>query len=227
MTSSRRTTAKGKGKERRPLVFDTDGRHPWDRQSKEAPAQFEMFELYAEMPALQVPGDPTPRRSAATLARQLGKSVAYVSQCAWAGRWSDRAAQRDAHEAAQRRAKRAADREAMVDTHLALSRRMLAKAATAIQGLDPSDMKPGEIARVVETAAKIQRAALELPDSTVTVTGQGGGPVAVSMVPASEAERLARLGDIAAELARRAGQGDVDPAAYDAFLDKGTGTGQG
>lgn len=208
-------------KNRRPLVLDTDGRHPWEKQSKEPQAQFEMFELYAAMPALQTKDDPAPRRSAATLARQMGKSVAYVTQCAWAGHWVTRAEQRDAYQRAEREARLRRSVEQMVDSHLAVGRGMLAKAATAIQGLVPGELKPGEIARLVETAAKIQRAALDLPDSTVTVTGKDGGPVAVT-VPSTEAGRLSRLGEIAAELARRATQGAVEADAYDAFLTRNT-----
>ncbi|MFI7278434.1 hypothetical protein [Streptomyces sp. NPDC049879] len=195
-------------KDRKPLVFDEDGRDPWERQSREAAGQFDMFERYADMP----------RRSAPALARELGKSIAYVTQCAWAGRWRDRAEKRDTARAEERAARLSKARDDMVDQHLALSRRMLAKAAQAIQALRPEDMKPTEIARMVEVATKIQRTALDMPDTTVAVTGRAGGPVALSVVPKSESERLARLGEISAELARRAGRGDVDPAAFDAYL---------
>lgn len=197
-------------KDRAPLVMDDDGTHPWDRQSREAPGQFDMFSDYLEMTT----------RSAPALAKYLGKSVAYVSQCAWAGRWRDRAEQRDAFNRAERAATLEAERIAVQDQYLVLSRAMLAKAGEAIEILDPADMKAGDIARLVEAAAKLQRVVLDMPDQTVAVMGKAGAPpVALSVVtPLSEAQRVSRLSSIAAELARRSGQDGVDPTAFDAFL---------
>jgi hypothetical protein len=199
-------------KDRQPLVLDEDGRDPWDQQAKESATQYAMFARYADMPV----------RSAPALARELGKSVAYVTQCAWAGRWRDRAEQRDAARAKERAARLRAESEKVVDGWLAVARAMLGKAAAGLQALDASTLKPGDIARMVDTAAKIQRAALDMPDTTVAVTGKpGGGPV-LSVVPRSEGERVARLAQVSAELARRTGQ--VDPSVFDVYLG-GTGTG--
>lgn len=201
-------------KDRKPIVFDEDGREPWDQQSRESQAQYDLFTEYAAMP----------RRSVPALARSKGKSVAYLTQCAWAGRWRDRAEQRDRAEAEEREARRRVQRDQMLDQHLALARRMLAKCVAAVNALRPEDMKPTDISRMVDVATKLHRAALDIPDTTVAVTGQGGGPVAVSLgVPRSEGERVGRLVDVAAELARRAG-GQVDPSVFDALLaDTGTG----
>ncbi|MFJ4960244.1 hypothetical protein [Streptomyces sp. NPDC088739] len=199
-------------KDRRPLVLDEDGRDPWDQQTKESATQYGMFVRYADMPV----------RSAPSLARALGKSVAYVTQCAWAGRWRDRAEKRDAARAVERAARMRAESERVVDQWLALARGMLAKSAAALQSLRPEDMKPGEIARMVETATKIQRAALDMPDTTVALTGRPGAGPLLSVVPRSEGERVERLAKVAAELTRRGG--DVDPAVFDVFLGS-TGTG--
>lgn len=194
-------------KDRKPLVLDGDGT-AWERQAGETAGQFAMFQKWLDLP----------HRSPQDLAKVLDKSVAYLTQCAWAGRWRDRAERYDVHQVEIERARRRVERRKIEDQHLVLARAFLVKSAEALKLLDPADMKPIDIVRMVEAAAKLQRAVLDMPESTLAVTGQGGGPVALSVVgPMSETARVSRLGSIAAELARRAGH-DVDPSAFDAFL---------
>jgi hypothetical protein len=195
-------------KNRTPLVLDDDGTEPWERQRRESGEQFRMFQAYLEMP----------RRSAPALARQLGKSPAYLTQCMWAGRWRDRAEAYDADRQEKRAAQLARQREEVVDRHLDVAARMLDAAEAALGFMDPEKMKAADVARLVDVAVKIQRTALDMPTNQVEVSGKPGSPAVLSLVPRSEGERVSRMSHLAAELARRSGH-DIGPDAFDAFLD--------
>ncbi|MFB7906656.1 hypothetical protein ACFC1T_09535 [Kitasatospora sp. NPDC056076] len=184
------------------------GRDPWDAQPGESRTMFERFTQYR---------DAGLKRSVRAIAEAAGKSTQYMQQVAYRNHWHARAAAYDAEQRRLRGLRLEAERDRMVDDHIKIARAMLVKAAQGLNALDATKLTATEIVRMVETLAKLERAALGEPERTVAVQGGGFGtpPIQITAVPADEAERVEMLRGALERIQRMAGDeegilGDVD-----------------
>ena len=161
-------------------------RDPWDIQAGESRTMYERFTQYR---------DAGLKRSVRSIAEQSGKSVQYLHQVAYRNHWHARAGAWDNEQRRLRAQRLEAERDRMVDDHLKIARAMMAKAALGLRALDPEKMTATEITRMIETLAKLERAALGEPEKTLALQGGmfGSAPIQVAAVPSSENERAEML----------------------------------
>ncbi len=125
---------------------------PWERQPGETTKAFEAFCIYRDLGV---------DRSLAKVAEQLKKSGTLMGR--WSGTydWVNRAAAWDNEQ--DRIERETAEKErikaikSMRKRHAGLASAMLVKAATALQQLQPDEITPNEISRMVDVASKLER----------------------------------------------------------------------
>lgn len=121
---------------------------PWERQENESAQAYEAFIAYLNQGA---------DRSIRAVGQTLGKSRALVERWSAAYRWVARAKaydaelQRQAYEAAVKEQKRMAAR------HIKLAVAVQAKAAEALNELDPKGLDARDIVAMMREAAKLER----------------------------------------------------------------------
>lgn len=132
---------------------------PWDRQPKEGDQAWIAFCAYRDM---------GPGRSIAKTATGLGKPKSLLE--GWSSRhgWVRRAVAHDQHQeataAADARAATRSARTAVLDQQSVAARALLAKGLQALQGVDPTMIEPKDIPRWIDTAIRLNRQAVGLPD---------------------------------------------------------------
>jgi len=122
----------------------------------ESAKAFQAFCAYRDMGA---------QRSQREVARQLGKSTALISRWSAKWRWVERCAMWDGHLDQESRTEELEQRKEMVDFHARLARQVLNKVAQRIVGndeagvvaLDPNSLSAADVARWLDTAAKLER----------------------------------------------------------------------
>lgn len=134
-----------------PLDLD-DETQSWDRQEGESPQDYAAFRIYRDLP-------PTQRRMA-TVSERASISERQARQLArewdWrerAGEWDDLLHRTEDHERL----------EAIRQMHLlhrSAGRQAMTKAMAALQTLQPGEMTPSTIARLMELGAKLERSTL-------------------------------------------------------------------
>lgn len=135
----------------------------WERQKGESEQAYEAFTVYL--------GQPRGRRSVREVARTLSKSGSLIMRWSSEWGWVGRAA---AYEQAQDR-RLAADldqqRRDALDRHAQIARLMQSKAIEALRKVDVDRLAqtPGEISRLVDIAAKVERLALIPADADDTI----------------------------------------------------------
>lgn len=137
---------------------------PWERQKGESAKAFEAFATYRDME----------NRSLSKVGRALGKSKALMERWSSAHEWQKRVAAWDAE---QDRIARQAQTDAikkMRKDHAALANAMLVKAAKALQRIPEDEIKPGDVSRLVEVGAKLER--ISRGDVGEVVEERDGGP---------------------------------------------------
>ena len=121
---------------------------PWEQQPGEGPRAFEAFAVYRGMGA---------RRSYAKVGRKLGKSLTLISRWGQRHRWLERADAWDAERDRRTLERLSKGAAAMRKAHAGVARAMLAKAAQALEGLDPEGMAPRDVTAMAEAAARLER----------------------------------------------------------------------
>lgn len=125
---------------------------PWERQPKETSQASEAFIEYRDMGR---------ERSVRAVAQRLGKSATLISRWSSQHEWVKRAAAWDAEQDRKEReaaeAQRIKDIIAMRKRHADLANAMLIKAARALNRTKEEDIKPADISRMTEVAAKLER----------------------------------------------------------------------
>lgn len=163
----------------------------WQRREKETTVAFEAFVCYRDMGA---------NRSLAKVAEKLGKSETLMQR--WSGQheWVNRAADFDGHldeevVDAQEKARRE-----MAERHAKLAQAALTRVAQRLGDLDPEDLKPGDIARILEVATKLERLSRGEPSEHVegTVTRRDL-PLDIQKLSDDELAQLEALADAAAK----------------------------
>lgn len=153
-----KTTAKAKPKAKKAAKKKTPAKkkpvqtpvippEPWERQEDETDKAFEAFAIYRDME----------RRTTRGVASQLSKSVALISRWSSTHEWVKRAAAWDAERDRIARQEQIDEIKKMRKRHADLASAMLVKAARALQRIPEDEIKAGDVSRMVDTAAKLER----------------------------------------------------------------------
>lgn len=120
---------------------------PWERQKGENSKRFEAFQMFRDMP----------NRSISQVARELSKSRQLIQRWAGQDNWHDRVAAWDAEQDRIARQAQIEEIKKMRKRHSDLASAMLVKAARALQRIPEDEIRAGDVSRMVETAAKLER----------------------------------------------------------------------
>lgn len=188
-----------------PPITLTPDREPWERQNAESPRMFSRFAAFRDL------GDTRTLKAAleilnATSGRQI--AMGTMHQMSYTYRWAQRCEAFDNYQSAADRQRLIMLRRDMIERHRKVAAGLTGKAASALQALNIADLAAVDIVRFFTLAADLERKALGEPTERVALTGATGtGPVQIEdMSRLSSDQRRVRLGQIAAELARRAGR---------------------
>jgi hypothetical protein len=181
-------------------VLDLDPEvDPWERQQPgETPRRFSQFCVYRDAGRGR-----TLRKAAETLTRH----PVYVRAISTAYRWVERAEAWDRHRDAQHDkvwldARRdAAARDAVLLNSAART------VADRVATLDPAELAPHELIRLLDVVLKHRRALYGDPAATIALTGPGGDPLTVQLADLAgmdTAQRRAATLQLAEVVRRRA-----------------------
>lgn len=183
----------------------TTDREPWEKQNAESPRMYARFTAYRDL------GDTRTLNSAleiinATSGKKITKGSLHQISCIY--RWTERSEAFDSAQSAAERQRLLMLRRDMIERHRKLAAGLTGKAVEALKQLKPGELEAVDITRFLNTAADLERKALGEPTERVAITGAtGSGPVQMEdLSRLSPDQRRMRLGQIAAELARRAGR---------------------
>lgn len=170
---------------------------PWDRQHREPEKAYGYFALYRDLGRT---------RTVAKVAEQVHKSRDYLHKLATTWKWVQRAQAWDREEDRLYVEGLAEQRRDMAKRHARIAGALQAKIVARLQSLDVSKLTPGDVARWLEVATRVERLALGLPDSTTAHTGPDGGPIRAEVEAMTEQQRADFFRALMAEAAARAGQ---------------------
>lgn len=138
---------------RRELELDplTDA---WDQQPRENPRHFGLFTFYRDMGRLRSVAQVAAMSDTATYA-----NIARIARC---NKWVERAGRWDAEQDRITSIRLLDAREEMARRHTKIARTMYDKAMARLQTLDIESISPHALILLIDTAAKIERAALGL-----------------------------------------------------------------
>ena len=138
----------------------------WEQQPEETFGAWEAFYTYREM---------GPLRTHARVAAKLGKvSKAQIDD--WSSRWAwrDRVRAWNIHIDRQIQEARSEMIREMRDRHAKLGRKLLDKFMERVDSLDPSDIPPGSLDRMLKAGAEIERSAVGEPTLVVEHKADAG-----------------------------------------------------
>lgn len=123
---------------------------PWERQDGETPKQFEAFVAYRDM------GE---ERSLSAVAQRLNKSKQLLGRWSAANNWVERCTDWDNEQDRIARQEQIKDIKKMRQRHAQIATSMIAAAAKGLKEImdKPEEMKPNDVARLVEVASKLER----------------------------------------------------------------------
>jgi hypothetical protein len=180
----------------KPITLAADGRDLWEQQPGETTRRFSQFVAYRDLGETR-----TLQKAAATLAL----SASYLRDVSAAGQWGRRTRAWDQHVDRQRRlelleqSRKAWRQDAQL---LALA---LGKVTQRIARLDPAELEPRDLARMLDTILKHRRLLHGGPTEHVQVSGPDGGPVElVEFAQLPPEVRQARLLELAEQVRQRA-----------------------
>lgn len=141
------------GLKRRELELDP-GREAWEQQPGELNRNYGLFTMYRDMGRL---------RSVAQVAG-MSDTVTYaaMSRIGRFNKWSERAALWDAEQDRITAIRLQTQREEMAKSHAQAAQKMMKKALDRLKTLDIESISPHALILMIDTAARIERAALGL-----------------------------------------------------------------
>lgn len=139
---------------------------PWERQDGETPKQFEAFVVYRDL---------AEERSLSKVAKELGKSTQLMSRWSASNNWVERCAEWDREQDRIARQQQVKDIKKMRKRHADVASSMIVAAAKGLKNImeHPEEMKPNDVARLVEVASKLER--LSRGDTSEVVEQRDGG----------------------------------------------------
>jgi hypothetical protein len=166
MTEAKKDTKKGV------QVSAEETTPPWERQPGETKKSWEAFAIYRDMLS-----DRTLRKTA----QQLNKNLTTIADWSKKFEWVSRVEKYDSYLDKETRKKREKEIVDMKDRHAKLATAMLAKAAKALQAIPDDEIKPQDVARMIEVGSKLERLSRGETTENVDVkaehTGKDGGPI--------------------------------------------------
>lgn len=121
---------------------------PWERQPGETSKQYAAFCAYRDI---------GPDRSMAKAGEILGKYPGGLEEWSAKNDWVKRAAAWDDEMDRIARKEHLAEIKKMRERHAGIAQRALEKVAEALETIDPAEMKDGDVARLMDTASKLER----------------------------------------------------------------------
>lgn len=172
---------------------------PWERQPGETPEAWEAFRHYRD-------GGVT--RSLRTVAEQLQKSQALMGR--WSARhsWVLRASAYDNEQDRLWRLELQVQRRKSARRNLAVAQGTMQVVSQAVVQMvqNPGALTPGDVARLMETASKLERLVLGEPTERTSVTAGPGGADSADVGVLSDEERRTRMEMLRRELNSRLGE---------------------
>lgn len=191
----------------KPIALSPD-RDPWERQNGESGRQYSRYTVFRDL------GDSRTLNGAleiinATSTTKITKGSLH--QLSFIYRWTERSEAWDTQQAQAEQQRLIRLRRDMIERHRKIATGLTGKALAAMNKIDASKdglaLTPVDIVRFITLAADLERKALGEPTERVAISGPTGGPVQVEdFSRLSPEQRKARLGQLAAEMARRAGR---------------------
>lgn len=171
---------------------------PWDRQPGETTTRYAQFRTYV---------DDGRKRTLRKVAETLTRNQGYVRQVSTAYQWVIRAEAYDRWRDQQdeliwvdARRRAAQDDATILDA-------AVRKIAERIRSLNPADLTPSDLVRLLDVTMRHRRGLFGDPVATVAITGAGGDPITVQLAEyaqmSADARRDAVVG-LADEVRRRA-----------------------
>lgn len=139
-----------------PLTMDPDY-DPWEQQPGESDRNFAAFAYYRDLGR---------RRSVPQAAELIGLSPHYLYNLAKVNKWTARAKDWDTEQDRLYSLTVVDQRKDMMSRHVKASRALMDKALARLNQLDISRISPHALILMIDTAAKIERAALGLEDAS-------------------------------------------------------------
>lgn len=123
---------------------------PWERQDGESAKRFEAFAIYRDL------GE---ERSLIQVAQKLNKSKTLMGRWSSENSWVERCEAWDREQDRIARQQQIKDIKKMRKRHADIASTMLVAAAKGLKNLveHPEEMKPNDIARLVEVSSKLER----------------------------------------------------------------------
>jgi hypothetical protein len=150
-------TAKSFTAEHLPIYINFDrNAFSWHQHEDEPPEAYRAFLLFCEIPSEE-------KRSYTAVVDKLGQPLTIIEQWGAQWRWEPRAAAYDCH--LERAEVEALRREHVksIRKQVALARAFQNKVITRLNALNPDELSPGDLAKWIVIAGKIERQALSEP----------------------------------------------------------------
>ena len=121
---------------------------PWERQDGETPKQFEAFKIYRDM------GE---ERSITKVANQLSKTRPLLTRWSSANNWVERCRAWDNEQDRLLLLEQRKEIKKMRKRHADIANAMLLKSAKALKVIPDNEIKPSDVAKMVDVASKLER----------------------------------------------------------------------
>ena len=155
---------------------------PWERQKGESTRAYEAFTIYRDMGA---------NRSLSKTWQNLGKSKGTITGWSSKWEWVKRAASWDAEQDRIARQEQISEIKKMRKRHADLASAMLVKAARALQRIPEDEIRAGDVSRMVETAAKLERISRGDVETVIEERQGEAAPSAVTFyIPDNHRDRI-------------------------------------
>lgn len=151
----------------------------WNKQPKETKKAFEAFKLYRDMGF---------ERSQAKVAKKLGKSTQLMSRWSRKYKWVKRAAAWDTWKDVKMQEATIDEIQKAARNHVRIGQELQRVGLTLLKKVASGEIgsNTADVIRCIVEGTKIERAALDLPETIIRreLTGDGGGPLQIEQVMA-------------------------------------------
>lgn len=179
------------------IVLDAD-LDAWDRQPGESPRRFAQFATYRDLGRA---------RTLTKVCDSLTLSPGYVRLLAAAGLWTARAEAFDRHRDELHQRAWLDERRRVADNDARLLAVVVGKLAERLRTLEPDELTPADLARLLDTVLKHRRALFGEPAQVAVTLSASADPFAAQLAGfvelGAEARRKA-IAEAQEQLARRA-----------------------
>lgn len=177
---------------------------PWEQQPGESDLMYGRFRVFRDTPAEMRQLKSVAQKLIADDQRPRKPTLASLMTVASRWRWGERARAWDAVQDAVAQAATLGVRDKIVQEHLQFARVIRARVATELECIPVGKATHTELARWLDIAVKIERQALGMDTpQRVEHTGDGGGPIHVSLDGLDADTRRREWAELRTEAQRR------------------------